>query len=125
MARYSGDSAFGSRAHKIRDVTVETREGMSTMKAEFTVFEDVGGYWYVPKSDEAAAIATPIQFRNALYPTKIAACRAALGEAVTAGATELHLYGFGATTGIQKEAKAKGIKPFVYFASISTRLSGA
>lgn len=92
------------------------------MRAEFTIFEEHGSYWYVLKSYEAAAIAAPDLHRGIIYPTKIAACRAALNDAIAANAAELHLHGIGATTGIQKEAKAKGIKPVVYFASITTKL---
>lgn len=93
------------------------------MKAEFTIFQEGVGYWYVPKSAEAAAISEPARHRGTIFPTKISACRMALNEADAGGAKELHLYGFGATTGIKKEAKARGIKPFIYFPSIDTKLA--
>lgn len=93
------------------------------MKAEFTVFEDAPGYWFVPLAVEAAAIAAPGKHRRVAYPTKIAACRAALAEAVTEGATELHLHGMGSTTSIKADAKAKGIKPFFYWPSVTTRIA--
>ncbi|ANJ71818.1 hypothetical protein K6V72_03155 [Ralstonia insidiosa] len=93
------------------------------MKAEFTIFQEGAGYWYVQKSDQAAAISEPAVYRGKVFPTKIAACRTALSEAEAGGAKELHLYGFGATTGIKKEAKARGIKPFIYFPSIDTKLA--
>lgn len=93
------------------------------MKREYTVFEDAPGYWFVPAEDEDAAIAAPERFRQAAFSTKIAACRAALEQAVAVGATELHLYGMGATTGIKKEARSKGVKPFIYHPSIRTKLA--
>lgn len=37
------------------------------MKAEFTVFEDACGYWFVPHAVEAAAIAAPAQHRSNAY----------------------------------------------------------
>lgn len=92
------------------------------MKAEFTVFEDAPGYWFVPTTDEAAAISEPSRFRQDVFPTKIAACRGALAQAVGSGATELHLHGMGATTSIKKEVRAKGLKPFIYIPSIRTKL---
>lgn len=93
------------------------------MKAEYTVFEDAPGYWFVQKADEVSAIAEPARYQREVFPTKIAACRAALGEAVASGASELHLHGFGATTSIKKEVRAKGLKPFIYLASIATKLA--
>lgn len=93
------------------------------MKAEYTVFEDEPGYWFVQRADEVSAIGEPARYRREVFSTKIAACRAALDEAVAAGASELHLHGFGATTGIKKEVRAKGLKPFIYFASITTKLA--
>ncbi|MBB1634941.1 hypothetical protein [Cupriavidus sp. UME77] len=93
------------------------------MKAEYTVFEDAPGYWFVPKADEASAIAEPVRFRRAVFATKIAACRGALEDALGSGATELHLYGMGATIGIKKEVREKGLKPFIYFPSIHTKLA--
>lgn len=93
------------------------------MKTEFTIFQEGAGYWYVRRSDQTAAISKPALYRGKVFPTKIAACRTALNEAEACGAKELHLYGFGATTGIKKEAKAKGIKPFIYFPSIDTKLA--
>lgn len=92
-------------------------------KAQFTVFEDKAGYWFVPYAMEDAARAAPDQHRGEIHPTKIAACRAALAQAIANGANELHLHGFGATTGIKKEAMAKGVKPLVYWPSITTKLA--
>ena len=96
---------------------------IDTMNAEFTVFEDASGYWFVPTSQEESAIAWPEAYRNNVYQTKIAACRAALQQALTAGATELRLHGCGSTTAIKREAKAKGVRPFVYWSAASTRIS--
>lgn len=93
------------------------------MKAEFTVFEEDGLFWHVPKAEENAAMATPDAFRKNPHKTKIAACRSALTEAVAMGATELHLYGFGSTTSIKREAKSHSIKVIVYYPSIATKLS--
>lgn len=93
------------------------------MKSEFTIFEDAPGYWYVPRSLEKDAIRNPDAYRTEVHPTKISACRAALEKAVQLGATELHLHGFGSTTTIRREALAKGIKPFVYHVSITTRIA--
>lgn len=93
------------------------------MKAVLTVFEDAFGYWFVPYEIEADAIAAPAQHRSIVHPTKIAACRAALAHAVNVGATELHLHGIGATTSIKREATAKGIKPFIYWPSIATKIA--
>lgn len=92
-------------------------------KAEFTVFEDKDGYWFVPHAMESAAIAAPAQHRGEVHPTKISACRAALAQAIADGANELHLHGFGATTSIKKEAMAQGVKPLVYILSITTKLA--
>lgn len=92
-------------------------------KAQFTVFEDKAGYWFVPYALEGAAIAVPEQHRGEVHPTKISACRAALAQAVADGANELHLHGFGSTTSIKKEAMAKGVKPLVYIPSIKTKLA--
>ena len=93
------------------------------MKAEFTVCEDDPGYWFVPHAQAAAALADPRMFRGEMFPTKIAACRAALSVAIASGACELHLHGAGSTTTIKKEAKESGLKPFVYWPSASTRIA--
>lgn len=93
------------------------------MKAVFTVFEDAPGYWFVPYEVEADAIALPAKYRGVVHPTKIAACRAALAQALNDGAKELHLHGMGATTSIKREATEKGIKPFIYYPSISTKIA--
>ncbi|MGP1691900.1 MAG: hypothetical protein ACTS6O_05270 [Giesbergeria sp.] len=93
------------------------------MKAEYTVFEDAVGYWFVPRAAEAAAIAAPVAHRKEAHPTKIAACRAALADALTQGATELHLHGMGATLGIKADAAAKGVKPYIYHPSITTKIA--
>lgn len=93
------------------------------MKAEFTVFEDADGYWFVPRSEENAAIADPSSYRVSVHSTKIAACRVALLQAIDTGATELHLHGFGSTTGIKREAASSGVKPFIYWPSITTRIA--
>lgn len=93
------------------------------MKAEFTVFEDAPGYWVVPHEMETAAIAAPARHRTAVHSTKVAACRAALTQAINDGATELHLHGMGTTTSIKREASAKGIKPFIYHPSITTKIA--
>ncbi|MFZ7320993.1 hypothetical protein ACLS0R_07515 [Comamonas jiangduensis] len=91
--------------------------------ASFTIFEDMDGYWFVPSKDEAdpATVAKPTE--AVTYTTKIAACRAALEIAVKNGATELHLFGMGSTTSIKKEAKQNGITPFIYLASIRSRIA--
>ncbi len=81
------------------------------------------GYWCVPHDQEAAAISTPENFRKVVHRTKIAVCRQALEMALRDGATELHLHGMGATTGIKREAIAKGIKPFIYFPSVKTKIA--
>lgn len=94
-----------------------------TERAEFTVFEDSDGFWFVPRAKEAAALANPAAARTMLHPTKIAACRAALKVAIDDQAQELHLHGVGAVTGIKREASAHGIKAFVYWASIATRIA--
>ncbi|PZQ73093.1 MAG: hypothetical protein DI563_15985 [Variovorax paradoxus] len=93
------------------------------MKAEFVIFEDTPGYWFVPYAIESDARATPERYRGTVYSTKIAACRAALAQAVAQGASELHLHGFGATTTIKKESSAKGLKSFVYWPSITTKIA--
>lgn len=93
------------------------------MKAEFTVFEDAPGYWFVPHEIEADAMAVPARHRGVVHPTKIAACRAALAQALNDDATELHLHGMGATTSIKREATAKGVKPFIYWPSITTKIA--
>ena len=93
------------------------------MKAMFTVFEDAPGYWFVPYEIEADAIAVPAQYRGLVHPTKIAACRAALAQALKDDATELHLHGMGATNSIKREAIAKGVKPFIYWPSITTKIA--
>lgn len=95
------------------------------MKAEFTILMDHDGYWLAEKSQAAAIMASPEQYRaNAIKTsTKIAACRLALEKAVSIGATELHLDGVGATTGVKKEVRKAGIKPFIYFASAMTDLT--
>lgn len=91
-------------------------------KASFTIFEDADGYWFVPSEEEAnpKLVSKP---SGPAYTSKIAACRAALANAVEAGAVELHLHGCGATTSIKKEAKQQGIKPFVYWPSITSRIA--
>ena len=91
-------------------------------RASFTIFEDVDGYWFVQAESEAdpATVSKP---SGPAYQTKIAACRAALAIAVAAGATELHLFGMGSTTTIKKDAKQKGVKPFVYWPSIRSRIA--
>lgn len=95
------------------------------MKAEFTILMDHDGYWLAEKSQADAIIASPDRYRaNAIKAsTKIAACRMALEKAISIGATELHLHGVGATTGVKKEARKAGIKPFIYFASAMTDLT--
>jgi len=95
---------------------------MAEERASFTIFEDFDGYWFVSSASEAdpATVSKPTE---ATYTTKIAACRAALAKAVIANATELHLYGMGSTTSIKKEAKAKGIMPFIYWPSIRSRIA--
>jgi hypothetical protein len=93
------------------------------MKAEFTVFEDADGYWFVPHCEENAAIADPSSYRVSVHATKIAACRMALLQAIETGATELHLHGFGSTTGIKREATLSGLTPFIYWPSITTRIA--
>lgn len=93
------------------------------MKAIFTVFEDAPGYWFVPHAAEADAISSPARHRKEVHPTKISACRAALAQAVIDGATELHLHGMGSTTSIKAESLAKGIKPFVYHPSVTTKIA--
>lgn len=94
-------------------------------KAEFTIFEDAPGYWFVPRSVEASARAAPAHHRasTTAHPTKIAACRAARAQAVAMGATELHLHGLGVTNTIKREATAKGLKPFIYWPSAVTRIA--
>lgn len=92
-------------------------------QAIFTIFEDATGYWFVPYEQEAAAKASPDKYRRDVYQTKIAACRATLALAKEAGATELHLHGFGSTTSIKKEAAAQGIKPLVYWPASSTKIA--
>ena len=91
-------------------------------RASFTIFEDADGYWFVPSEGEAdpTTVSKP---GEPVYTTKIAACRAALAIAVAAGATELHLFGMGSTTTIKKDAKQKGVKPFVYWPSIRSRIA--
>lgn len=92
-------------------------------RAEFTVFEDSDGFWFVPRAQEAAAIANPAAAKTQIHSSKIAACRAALKVAIDDQAQELHLHGVGAVTGIKREASAQGIKAFVYWASITTRIA--
>ena len=92
-------------------------------KAQFTVFEDKAGYWFVPYAIEDTARSAPEQHRGEIHLTKISACRAALAQAIANGANELHLHGFGATTSIKKEATAKGVKPVVYWPSITTKIA--
>ncbi|MEQ6436243.1 hypothetical protein V8Z74_14610 [Comamonas sp. w2-DMI] len=91
-------------------------------RASFTIFEDADGYWFVPSEREADP-KTVTRPSGPAYTTKIAACRAALAMAADAGATELHLYGMGSTTTINKEAKQIGIKSFVYWPSITSRIA--
>lgn len=95
------------------------------MKAEFTLLLDHDGYWLVEKSKAAAIIADPEPFRNDAIKTesKIASCRLALQKAMAMGATELHIDGL-ATTGIAKEIRASGIKPFIYHKNASANLTG-
>ena len=100
---------------------IEKGEGMK--QAIFTIFEDAPGYWFVPYEQEAAAKANPEKFRQDVYQTKIAACRATLALAKEVGTTELHLHGFGSTTTIRKEAAAQGIKPMVYWPAASTKIA--
>lgn len=92
-------------------------------RASFTIFEDADGYWFVPSSNEADPAMVKKPAPAVTYPTKIAACRAALEIAALDGATELHLFGIGSTASIKKEAKQKGITPFVYLASIRSRIA--
>lgn len=92
-------------------------------RATFTIFEDADGYWFVPSKNEADPATVKMSTPAVTYPTKIAACRAALEIAVMDGATELHLFGMGSTTSIKKEAKQKGVTPFVYWASIRSRIA--
>jgi hypothetical protein len=91
-------------------------------RASFTVFEDADGYWFVPSKNEADP-ATVTKPNMVSYRTKIAACRAALEIAVIAEAKELHLFGMGSTTTIKKEAQARGVKPFVYWPSVRSRIA--
>jgi hypothetical protein len=95
------------------------------MKAEYTMFKDHSGYWFWPKLQEADVIACPDNYRIAakIVKTKIEACRLALDDAKSQGATEIHLHGLGSTTSIKRDAKALGIKPFVYHPSIATDLT--
>ena len=92
------------------------------LRASFTVFEDADGYWFFPSQSEADP-AEAIKPSGPLYTTKIAACRAALSQAVAAGATELHLFGMGSTTTIKKDAKRQGVKSFVYWPSIRSQIA--
>ncbi len=92
-------------------------------RASFTIFEDVDGYWFVQSKNEADPKTVRKTTEAVTYTTKIAACRAALEIAVMDGATELHLFGMGSTTSIKKEAKQNGVTPFVYLASIRTRIA--
>ena len=93
------------------------------MRAEFTVFEDATGYWFVHHALEEEAISEPEKHRGVVHPTKISACRAALAQAEAEGARELHLHGMGFTPGIKRECLAKGIMPFVYWPASSTRIA--
>lgn len=111
------------KSAKAKEIATTKPAALPRKAAKFTIFEDSMGYWCVPHDQEAAAISTPEHFRKVVHRTKIAACRQALEMALRDGATELHLHGMGATTGIKREAIAKGIKPFIYFASVTTKLA--
>mgnify|MGYP001561839587 CR=1 FL=1 len=122
LARQSGDP-HGVQFTVDAQGKVLTARRERHMKAEFVIFEDTPGYWFVPYAIESDARATPERHRGTVYSTKIAACRAALAQAVAQGASELHLHGFGATTTIKKESSAKGLKSFVYWPSITTKIA--
>jgi len=95
------------------------------LKAEYTVFKDQAGFWYGLKSQERDIIAYPDKYRSMaqIVRTRLEACRLALSDAKNKGATEIHLYGKGATTTIKRDAKEIGIKSFVYQPSTETDLS--
>lgn len=111
------------KSAKAKELATAKQPPRPRKAAQFTIFEDSMGYWCVPHDQEAAAISTPESFRKVVHRTKIAACRQALELALREGATELHLHGMGATTGIKREAIAKGIKPFIYFPSVKTKIA--
>lgn len=93
------------------------------LKMSFTIFEDRDGYWMVPSEKEKLAIEMPSIYRGEVFKTKISACRKALSTAIFSGAKELHLHGFGSTANIKRESKANGVKPFIYWPSIETRIA--
>ncbi len=89
------------------------------IKAEYTVFKDRDGFWFGLKEREADIVACPDVYRAKakIVRTRLEACRMALSDAKGKGASEIHFHGLGSTTTIKRDARAIGIKPFVYLTS--------